>query len=101
MQAGLTALEVSRQIAAARAAEAKAEQPLFIDPYAELLAEGGGAIAGSSSTAACDVVSTQYIDESIMNAMASTNVSTINKGEDYRQVRQWVVCDGARRQGGT
>jgi hypothetical protein len=86
LQAGLTALEVSRQIAAARAAEAKADPPLFVDPYAPLLEGGALAESCGSRKAACDVISTQYIDESMMNAMAATNVSTINKGEDYRQV---------------
>jgi hypothetical protein len=33
-----------------------------------------------------DVIATQYIDESLQNAMAATNVNSIQSG-DYRQVR--------------
>ncbi|KAF8065520.1 MTS1 [Scenedesmus sp. PABB004] len=76
-------LEVSRSLAAARAAEAARPEPLVCDPFAAALAGPGGSAAPDA--ALLDVVATRYIDESLLNAMAATNVNTIASG-DYRQV---------------
>lgn len=80
--ANLRPLEVSSSIAAARAGESSRPDALFQDPYAAALC-GQQASSSSSMQAAMDVVATQYIDESLQNAMDAHNVNSIQEG-DYR-----------------
>ncbi|GBF93628.1 hypothetical protein Rsub_06350 [Raphidocelis subcapitata] len=77
-------IEVSRELAAARAAESRLgpEKALFSDPWAELLSEGAEA---RGDEAALDVLATRYIDECLMNAVDQVSVNSISDGE-YRQV---------------
>ncbi|GIL69823.1 hypothetical protein Vretimale_10127 [Volvox reticuliferus] len=100
----LLPIRVSQRIAGARAAESrrragegdKGDPPLFLDPYAELLAgwqqqkaleiaavqkEGDAAVRG----AAMDVIATAHVDRLLLNAAAVSAVNRITQG-DYRQV---------------
>lgn len=88
--ASLRPLEVSSSIAAARAAENSRPDALFQDPYAATLcgrdingSSGSSNEAGASQAAVMDVVATQYIDESLANAMEATSINSIQDG-DYR-----------------
>lgn len=78
-------IEVSRSIAAARAAESSRPDALVMDPHAALLAGSSNAEQQQEQQALLDVIATRYIDESLLNAMAATNVNSI-QGGDYRQV---------------
>jgi O-methyltransferase involved in polyketide biosynthesis len=82
---------VSSSIAAARAAESSRPDALFQDPYAAALCgRDSNNSSGSSSSvdvtsqaAVMDVIATQYIDESLWNAMEATSINSIQAG-DYR-----------------
>jgi O-methyltransferase involved in polyketide biosynthesis len=89
-------LEVSSSIAAARATESSRPDALFQDPYAAALCSqqpssnsSSSGSAGASSNlpsaqqVAMDVIATQYIDESLLNAMDATSINSIQAG-DYR-----------------
>jgi hypothetical protein len=98
-QPGEAALKVSRQIAAARAAEGARPDSLFSDPFAVTLAqaqpahtetlreqqEPQGEQGREQHEQQLDAIATRYIDESLLNAMSMTSVNTIQSGE-YRQV---------------
>jgi O-methyltransferase involved in polyketide biosynthesis len=82
-------IEVSRSMAAARAAESSLPEGLFSDPFAaQLIAtqQQQQQQQQHQNEALLDVIATRYIDESLLNAMAATNVNSIQSG-DYRQVR--------------
>jgi hypothetical protein len=82
-------IEVSRSIAAARAAESSLPDGLFTDPFAAQLLGGQQQQEQQlQQEQLLDVIATRYIDESLLNAMAATNVNSIQSG-DYRQVRRW------------
>ncbi|KAG2437414.1 hypothetical protein HXX76_006066 [Chlamydomonas incerta] len=93
-------LRISRRIAAARAVESRRQQlgssssssssgsseaPLFVDPYAELLAAGRAPAGVSAAEVATDVIATAYTDELLLRAVGLTAVNDITEG-DYRQV---------------
>ncbi|KAG2453083.1 hypothetical protein HYH02_002415 [Chlamydomonas schloesseri] len=95
-------LRISRRIAAARAVESRrhrqqasngssssssdsSEAPLFVDPYAELLAGGRAPAGASPAQVAADVISTAYTDELLLRAVGLSAVNGISEG-DYRQV---------------
>lgn len=82
------AIEVSRSIAAARAAESSLPEGLFTDPFAAQLLGGQQQQQHDEQKQLLDVIATRYIDESLLNAMAATNVNSIQSG-DYRQV--WLT----------
>eukprot|EP00198_Chlamydomonas_reinhardtii_P005699 XP_001695035.1 predicted protein [Chlamydomonas reinhardtii] len=98
-------LRISRRIAAARAVEShrhqagsgsssssdsagsssSSEAPLFVDPYAELLAAGRAPAGSSLAQVAADLIATAYTDELLLRAVGLTAVNGISDG-DYRQV---------------
>uniref|UniRef100_A0A383WNK8 S-adenosyl-L-methionine-dependent methyltransferase n=1 Tax=Tetradesmus obliquus TaxID=3088 RepID=A0A383WNK8_TETOB len=85
-------IEVSRSIAAARAAESSLPDGLFADPFAAQLLDGQQQQQQQQQhEELLDVIATRYIDESLQNAMAATNVNSIQSG-DYRQVV--IIGDG-------
>ncbi|WIA16552.1 hypothetical protein OEZ85_013224 [Tetradesmus obliquus] len=85
-------IEVSRSIAAARAAESSLPEGLFADPFAaQLLDSKQQQQQEQQQEQLLDVIATRYIDESLLNAMAATNVNSIQSG-DYRQVV--IIGDG-------
>jgi hypothetical protein len=103
------ALEAAARLAASRLAESRRPDPLFIDPFAELLARadgvGGGNGGGEIETETAsqqqhqqqqqllDAVATRYLDECLLNAASATSVTRMARGEDYRQV-VLLGCDG-------
>jgi hypothetical protein len=80
-------IEVSHSMAAARAAESSLPDGLFTDPFAAQLLDTQQQQQQQQDEALLDVIATRYIDESLLNAMAATNVNSIQSG-DYRQVRR-------------
>jgi hypothetical protein len=100
------ALETAAQLAASRLAESRRPDPLFIDPFAELLVHADGSSSGGedsnngTTTASAttttddapspsillDAVATRYLDECLLNAASATSVTRMARGEDYRQV---------------
>ncbi|KAK9819621.1 hypothetical protein WJX72_000343 [[Myrmecia] bisecta] len=83
----LSALDASRSLALARARHSRQAQPVFKDPYAEGLAEGGkydGELpqAGTAHTAP-DEVATAFLDRQLLTAVSLVNMDL---RQEYRQV---------------